>query len=120
MDPSTEGVVGATIDSEKCRLSDRIPVTAKPWMGDGAAPQQPESVVQTTEIAARVDRLMGVIQTLQPDDQPASSVADRLSQVDLIQEQILEHLDELNLLLQWQVERLVNQRPGLDRPLAAA
>ncbi len=73
--------------------------------------------VGTTEpadllVADRVQRLLEAIDSLTKIDSESEIPTERLVQVDAIQEHLLEYLEELNQLLQWQVERLVRQRPG--------
>lgn len=64
------------------------------------------------QATGRVQRLLEAIESLAKVDSESEIPTERLVQVDAIQEHLLEHLDELNQLLQWQVERLVRQRPG--------
>lgn len=74
-----------------------------------AAANQPATDLTAT---VRVQQLLEAIESLAKTDSQSEIPTERLVQVDAIQEHLLEHLDELNHLLQWQVERLVQQRPS--------
>jgi len=69
------------------------------------------------QASERVQRLLCSIETLAKGDPLSQIPTERLAEVDQIQEHLLEHLDELNQLLQWQVERLFRQGAG---PVATA
>lgn len=100
--PSTyrTGVAENTRDADDS-IADSLP----PTDGGGTEPAD-------LQVTGRVQRLLEAIESLTKIDSESEIPTERLVQVDAIQEHLLEYLDELNQLLQWQVERLVRQRPA--------
>lgn len=62
-------------------------------------------------------RVLQTIQQLQSLDFPADDAAERMQQVEAVQDELIKQLDELNHLVQQQIDRLTQNRSV--EPLAA-
>lgn len=64
-------------------------------------------------------RVLQTIQQLHSLTFPAEDATERMQQVDVVQDELIKQLDELNLLVQQEIDRLTENRSVASLPVTA-
>lgn len=72
-----------------------------------------------TDRDTELGRVLQTIQQLHSLTFPAEDATERMQQVDVVQDELIKQLDELNLLVQQEIDRLTENRSVASLPVTA-